>query len=308
MLVDPPIGERYNTFVGQHRGTDCAEYPSKPYLGGYEDFSDSPSISSDTEDDPVLTRRSLFDNLLFHWSKDVPPCFQVEDPTLTSIAFFALNIIAAEWIKYLSVMYDSIKRYEYPRQSRSSFVRDLEKLHADLHALQSWRRRSMLSLQKIRSIDRLLRQENKASSTHDSVDQLIEDFEHIATNIEDGGRRLENMLPVVTSLVQIVDTRRSFAETANVSRLTILALVFIPLSFVSSLFSMNSSTAPGAEYFWVYFAVAVPLTIAVFVIARPPSKAVKWLLARMKPRSKQRKGQAQTAETDQDVSRKPSEV
>lgn len=87
-------------------------------------------------------------------------------------------------------------------------------------------------LQKIRAIVRLLRSRMMAESTQDCIIALIEDFEHIAVNMEDAGCRLESMLPIVTSLVQIVDTRRSFAETANISRLTILAPIFVPLSFV----------------------------------------------------------------------------
>ncbi|PVH90834.1 hypothetical protein DM02DRAFT_508286, partial [Periconia macrospinosa] len=69
--------------------------------------------------------------------------------------------------------------------------------------------------------------------------------------VEDFGRRLETMLPVVTSLVQVIDSRRSFDETANVSRLTVMALAFVPLTYVSSLFSMSEKLGPGGSLFWV---------------------------------------------------------
>ena len=94
----------------------------------------------------------------------------------------------------------------------------------------------------------------------ESHTSLIEDYKHISTNINECGRRLESMLPVFTSLAQIMDSRRSFAETANISRLTILALTFVPLTFVSSLFSMNAINSPGGSYFWVYFVVAFLVT------------------------------------------------
>ncbi|CAN9416270.1 unnamed protein product [Alternaria alternata] len=104
------------------------------------------------------------------------------------------------------------------------------------------------------------------------VNLVLEDFEVINKNIEDAGRRLENMLPVVTSLVQIIDARQSLAETANISRLTVLALIFVPLSYISSLFSMNTTNMPGSSHFWVYFAVAIPVTLIVVLIARPPTR------------------------------------
>ena len=54
--------------------------------------------------------------------------------------------------------------------------------------------------------------------------------------------------------------------------ITTLALVFVPLSFISSLFGMKDVNAPGGGLFWVYFAVAVPVTLLVYLVARPPGK------------------------------------
>lgn len=141
----------------------------------------------------------------------------------------------------------------------------------------------MISQKKVKTVIRHLEaHESPHVRHHSAVDRVLEDFQVISTDIEDAGRRLENMLPVVTSLVQIIDARQSFAETANISRLTILALVFVPLSYVSSLFSMNSENMPGSKGFWVYFAVAIPVTFVVFLIARPPTtkgmcRTLSWL-------------------------------
>jgi Mg2+ and Co2+ transporter CorA len=158
-----------------------------------------------------------------------------------------------------------------------------------MQGLQGWRRRSMLSQKKVSSVIRLLRSQESSSTTANScLELLISDFEYINANIKDAGRRLESMIPVVTSLVQIVDSRRSFAETENISRLTVLALVFVPLSYISSVFSMNPINAPGSQYFWVYFAVAIPVTLFVVLIARPPGKEILALLHWIKSR-KQRK-------------------
>jgi Mg2+ and Co2+ transporter CorA len=70
---------------------------------------------------------------------------------------------------------------------------------------------------------------------------------------------MEAMAPVVTSIVQISGTRRSLKEAENVTRLTNLALLFIPLSLVSGLFSMNSDVS--AHGLKLYFSVAIPLCV-----------------------------------------------
>jgi Mg2+ and Co2+ transporter CorA len=212
-----------------------------------------------------------------YWEQNIPACFDPENPTIQSLAYYPLRIVAAEWVKYVDVMHTCIKQLEY----QGNQLPDLTKFNMDLHELQAWRRRSMRSQEKIQAIIRRLTLHDSSDSNHlATMEALIEDFMIISSNIKIAGRRLESMLPVVTSLVQIIDARQSFRETANITRLTILALIFVPLSFVSSLFSMNSENLPGSSHFWVYFAVAIPVTLIVFIIARPPvrelQKAIQW--------------------------------
>jgi len=287
ILVDPPLGNTY--FREGYKGeTEHKVHLSlQPYLGTYENFMELPKFSEALDQQKNNTRLSMMDDLVHYWKTELPVCFEAADPSIQSLAYYPLRIVAAEWVKYIAVMQRCIKLYEY-----ESSQLDLNKFNMDIRELQGWRRRTMMSLKKVQVVIRHL--SPHASSTLDhaaSVADVLEDYKAISDDMENAGRRLENMLPVVTSLVQIIDARQSFAETANISRLTILALVFVPLSFVSSLFSMNSENVPGSEHFWVYFAVAIPVTAVVFLIARPPTRAElrkisTWLsgLFRRKPR------------------------
>lgn len=235
---------------------------------------DPPSIHQNVDHRERPPDQGMCQDLEQFWERRISFCFNPREPSLHSLAYYPLKIVAAEWVKYVAVMHTSLKNYEYSSNKLPSFLHELDKLNSDLRGLQGWRRRSLLSQQKVRSVLRSLKAPNYKSS---DLQALTEDFEYISVNIEDSGRRLESMLPVVTSLVQIVDARRSFAETANITRLTFLALIFIPLNYVSSLFSMNSVNAPGSRYFWVYFVVAVPVTLLVFLIVRPPGQEVRKL-------------------------------
>ena len=146
----------------------------------------------------------------------------------------------------------------------------MERLNTHLAELQAWRRRVLSSKQKIDGIVRTIDGfQGQRTSNFEEVISLKEDWTYLSTSLSQYSKMLENMLPVLTSFAQIVDARRSFAETANISRLTILALVFVPLSFLASLFSMNTDYGPGGDLFWVYFVVAVPITVGVYFIARP---------------------------------------
>jgi len=74
----------------------------------------------------------------------------------------------------------------------------------------------------------------------------------------------------ITGLASIVGSRQAFREqqlslhAAERSRgLTFIGLVFIPLAFVSSLFSMADPYGPGGDRFWLYFVISIPVGILV---------------------------------------------
>lgn len=77
--------------------------------------------------------------------------------------------------------------------------------------------------------------------------QFLNGLDHLSNKIEHYGQSLEPVIPVLTSMVQLLDSRRSIQ---NVRRLTTVALAFVHhLSWVVSLFSMADGYAPGQEMF-----------------------------------------------------------
>ena len=177
-------------------------------------------------------------------------------------------MVAAEWMVYLELVFLSIKPYEYSPKIVPAALKHINVLHTDISILQSWLRRSLSTTQKIHYVNRFLRQHPSTDADKELDAALIEDYEEIASLIQTYTHRIEMTISVATSLIQAIDCRRSLTETEDISRLTYLALGFIPLSFVSGLFSMNERIAPGGEYFWVYFVVAIPLCLIIFMVIR----------------------------------------
>ena len=68
-----------------------------------------------------------------------------------------------------------------------------------------------------------------------------------------------NRQAVKAQEVALEATERSVREAKSVKALSSLGVVFVPLAYVASLFSMSDSYKPGGELFWVYFVVAFPL-------------------------------------------------
>ena len=254
----------------------------RPFQGGFEDYRSPPAFDRDESSEHDLGRRSLFEDLVLHWTREQPSGFTVSDPTLVSLSYHPLRVIAAEWMTYLQVMYHSTKQYEFTPGTISAALQQIADLYTDLSALQKWARRSMATSYKLRYVISFLEVQAAKDQNPEYCNLLIQDFKHIKFNMDAYSRRLEAMVPILTSVIQIIDSQRSLMETANISRLTYLALVFIPLTFVTGLFSMNNDIAPGGKVFWLYFAVAIPLCIMVFLAARPPSiKNLGSLVARI---------------------------
>jgi hypothetical protein len=66
--------------------------------------------------------------------------------------------------------------------------------------------------------------------------------------------------------MQIVDSRRSIAEAESVSKLTELAFVFVPLSFVASLFSMQVHELDGGVPLYQFALVAIGFVIVAYIV------------------------------------------
>lgn len=257
------------------KGTTKVHATTEPFLGSYEDFEGGSSVFTSEDEKSTSLGTGMISDLVRFWARGNPPSFDSKNPTIQSLAYYPVRIVAAEWVKYGAVMNYCLKRYEYHDDGDAK----LDRFDHIIRELQSWRRRGMLARQRVQFIIRFLTSHDFAAVDLDSPWQhLIMDCEYIVSRIDDLASRLESMIPVNTSFIQIVDARRSFVETSNISRLTILALVFVPPTFISSLFSMNAANAPGSPYFWVYFAVAIPLTVFVFFVARFPVSAICRLL------------------------------
>lgn len=276
VLVDVSINDSF-LIEGDLDSLTTVKLQVRPFQGGYENLDCGTSFIESGLSESGAEGRSLLEDLIFYWGNREPPGFDVNRPTLVSLSFLPLKVVAAEWMMYLEVMFHSTKQHEYPPNSVPAASRQISLLNTDLSTLQAWARRSMATSSKIHDVIRLL--EHQRSQDHDiqCCTLLIEDYEYIASRVDTYSHRLEAMVPTVTSLIQIFDSQQSLKETANIARLTYLALVFMPLTFFSGLLSMNDRIVSGSQIFWLYLAVAIPVCTMVFFVARPPRRILDFL-------------------------------
>lgn len=254
-----------------HEKSNTVTLQTRLFQGGFQDFISGPSFADNIDVEVGPIRSSPLDSLVFYWGLEQPQGYNLNSPTLFSMSNYPLRMIAAEWMTYLELMYHSIKQYEYSPNNAVAAIGQIAILNADIYALQQWTRRCTATAQKIHYTIDFLRHRMTKDDDMEYSALLTKDYKHIASGIDTYTRRLDTLVSVATSLIQTIDSRRSLTETINISRLTYLALTFIPLTIVSGLFSMNDEIAPGGRLFGIYFAVSIPLCILVFLIVRPPT-------------------------------------
>ncbi|KAF2108476.1 hypothetical protein BDV96DRAFT_652727 [Lophiotrema nucula] len=120
---------------------------------------------------------------------------------------------------------------------------------------------------------------------------LAQDYQELIRRTETLSEGCKTRLHVLMNRAAIVESNKAIEQAKEVTKLTRLAFVFIPLGFISSFFGMNLSPfSNNAPYgLWIFFAVSAPLVVLMLLsIIWSPRKALLKVM-RKKENRKERK-------------------
>lgn len=93
-----------------------------------------------------------------------------------------------------------------------------------------------------------------------AAESLLRDYKYLLFRAQTLFEQCHRGMQVVMSNANIKESREAISQAEGVAKLTRLAFVFIPLSFITSFFGMNlSQFGTGNLSIWVWFAVACPI-------------------------------------------------
>lgn len=292
LLLEPPVGDE--VIVGGN--TEPHKLKTKPYNGGFVDFSPWVSTRSDSTGLKEPTRKSIFDDVGFYWTK-VAKQEDIIAATMqaTEATRYLTKIIASNWNVLLEYIWKTLNRmdtklgsFERPKGIDEEEV--LQNLAETLANANLWRRRLSwysdsleLNLQNLGiptdlGISRVPR---PASTSTMHLDDK-EDFLAIFQRWRNAVKRLDSLIQVVIGTLSVLEGRLSIAESKRVAVLTWLGVLFIPLSFSASFFAMADEYKPGREKLWIYFAVALPMVFLVAAVAIFARKLLRYRESRVK--------------------------
>ncbi|MBW0483939.1 hypothetical protein O181_023654 [Austropuccinia psidii MF-1] len=188
-----------------------------------------------------------------------------------NLAIAILSIIAKEWLTVKEYMSTRLNQIEWELQipdfrGNGKFYglgATLKRLHPFRRHLPVYRKWVLGVLDNILNKEKVLSNDLKERP----LAQLREDFLKVLNEIEAIEKRVQDMLNVVTAIISIEEAKRSVEQTSSLARLTYLAVVFVPLSFVSSFLSMTPDVESLRGTIWLFFVLAVPLTIFALSVA-----------------------------------------
>jgi hypothetical protein len=240
-------------------------FRTEPFQGGFADFIKYKSIQDAlrVEDDPP--RSSMFDDLC-HYFKNHADLLRI-DENPHSATVFLQKIIASHYMLLAEYNRALLSHLEWLLSRRETFAKlTLQWVEERWSDLQSFNRRCEEYHRDLKLIIRGNRIDRNIHNRSDWMD-VSEDFLTLEEDFWDLKKKAEGLVSSYTGLASIVSSRHSLAEARGIRILTYLGMFFLPLSCVSGLFSMSEEYLPRAPKFWVYFAVALPLIVAVFGLA-----------------------------------------
>jgi len=289
ILIDPPVTHCLPDALYRESSGGAPVFVNEPYQGGYQDFTlwsevgiENQSLGASMVPPPGPPRTSTLDDIVYYLSASMP---LPEHPSMTPqvAATILKKFVLSHWVAHIEYTKSLLNSIEAAMAKQHGS--DLAWLETQLTDLFRWSRRlSSYCEQTETALDNLglLSQSyyGAVPSTSLSGSNCDDDFHYVHRRMQNMKNRAIDLISTVNGLIgtlevkqtikltessQKVATRseelanRSLGEARTVRALTILGIIFVPLSTVASIFSIQGNYGPGQPQFWVYWVIAIPV-------------------------------------------------
>jgi hypothetical protein len=196
-----------------------------------------------------------------------------KDPLVLKVAmqdaFFILGdiyrLIASRWMVANEYLNRELATIDHMLEKEEP---DIQELEAQLKDLYVYRRRSLMYHKLISELKDQCQRRGQPNWSRDVASDIAikhaadleEDFAFLQLKMQETEERIEKTLNHLTSLVVIGESKQGIRENQGVARITLVAMIFLPFSTVAGILGMQGNFAPGADGFWIFWVIAIPLT------------------------------------------------
>jgi len=110
------------------------------------------------------------------------------------------------------------------------------------------------------------------------MENLLVDFKDLDNEATSLAKACNDTISLEMNLISILDSKKSIEQAERVQKLTFLAYVFVPMSFITGIFGMNVKEINGSvPELSLFFAVTVPLAVC-FALIPFWDKIKRWVV------------------------------
>jgi hypothetical protein len=245
-----------------------------------------PDMDSDIGPQKSETSNSWYKDIVrmtatYPWFESPVSTKEVDAGMMVNPAFYT---ICAEWFLVCNYIHARVSLIEEFITFRGYFVvrgsqidQALESVSTWKARLSKWRKMVEETLEEAVPTAARLTFEITPSPPDDTFEDIVVDFKRVLRTLTQLQSRVDRLQELGTAKMQLTAARQSLAESHDLARLTWLATIFIPLTFMSGLFSMTEDIGSMRGTFKTYFAAAVPVAVVSLVVARWGSAVVRWV-------------------------------
>ena len=174
-----------------------------------------------------------------------------------------LRFMAAEWLNVSHIVECELTKLDYWNEND---IPGFTSLHQEVNILHMWRRRCARYGEMLRRSEELCSHRGPMSwpkLDSESTHLITKDFQTIHEKFKQMEKNAEKQIGTVFAKISVEAGEETIDQARRVTRLTVIATVFLPMSFVASIFGMNGRFALDGESWWMYVVVAIPLVLSI---------------------------------------------
>ena len=252
VLLDPPLKEGY------------------PLWSGYDNIRPPPSYVDAARVGSHLFRSPLED--FVYWTRTMSvneqQLIRQDNDYILSPVFCS---VPAQWLLTFEHLTCRLSLIEWEVERKDH--RTAQSLDDALSRLHPWRRSVVNFGYRIRaSIDSVegfrRRNRRRQPDTDDDWEPLLDNFRDLEKRYKVLEAKIDKIMSVLAAVMTIEETKKQMVAARDVARITYLAFIYIPFSFVAAFLSMNEDIFTGnPEVYWIMFVIAIPLTAFSLLLA-----------------------------------------
>lgn len=185
-----------------------------------------------------------------------------------------MNTIAEE------VSHDALGNLQYFSNILNRHGQQLKDSARALHKLSEWSSQGWAGVKRENPDNESIGSfAHSASNGAFTAKGLLEDYKQLHVRCMELSNMCSRGMTLAMNKSTIEESRKAIEQSARVKKLTLLATLFIPVSFTTSLFGMNIDILGQSRVqFWWFFVFCVPVTLCAYVFYLWDFQALKLAL------------------------------